>query len=117
MAAGLNDTLLNIGAQAMMDAVTHLSLHTAEPDGSGSNESSAGRQAASWDAASGGDMLLTADEQFTGGASSGPCTHVGLWSAVTAGTFYGYFAVTGDQTFNAAGEYTLTAITVAGSST
>lgn len=113
----LNDALLTIGAQAMQDAVTHLSLHTAQPDGTGSNESTATRQAASWDTAANGDMLLTTDEAFTGGASSGACTHVGLWSAVTAGTFYGYFALTGDQTFNAAGEYTLTAITVTGSST
>lgn len=113
----LNDALLTIGAQAMQDAVTHLALHTAQPDATGSNQSAAARQPASWDTAANGDMILTTDEAFTGGAASGACTHVGLWSALTAGTFYGYFALTGDQTFNAAGEYTLTAITVTGSST
>ena len=34
-----------------------------------------------------------------------------------AGTFYGFVALTGDQTFNSAGEYTITSLTVNGSST
>lgn len=113
----LNDAILTIGAQAMQDAITHISLHTAQPDGSGSNESAAARQAASWDAAANGDMLLTTDEAFTGGAASGPCTHIGFWSALTVGTFYGWLPLTGDQTFNAAGEYTLDSITISGSAT
>lgn len=113
----LNDALLTIGAQAMCNAATHVAIHTAVPDATGSNQSSAARQLASWDVAANGDMILTTDENFTGGAASGPATHVGLWSAATGGTFYGYFALTGDQTFNAAGEYTLTGVTVNGSST
>lgn len=111
----LNDAILTIGAQAMSDAITYISLHTALPDGAGSNESTAARQVSTWDTAANGDMILTVDHAFTGGASSGPCTYVGFWSAVTAGTFYGYLPLTGDQTFNAAGEYTLDAITIAGS--
>lgn len=116
MAEGLNDALLTIGAAAMQAAATHGSIHTAEPDGTGSNQSAAARQVISWETAANGDMILTVDEQYTGGAASGPATHVGLWSALTAGTFYGYFALDGDQTFNAAGEYTLTSITILGSS-
>ena len=42
---------------------------------------------------------------------------VGFWSASTAGTFYGYYALTGDQTFNAAGEYTISSLSIPGSST
>lgn len=117
MAAGLNDTLLNIGAQAMMNAAGYASLHTATPNSSGSNASAAARQAISWDAAANGDMILTTDKSFTGGTASGPCVAVGLWSAVTAGVFYGYLLLTGDQTFNAAGEYTLTGITISGTAT
>lgn len=112
----LNDTLLNIGADAMRAAATHLSIHTALPNASGSNESSAARVAAAWPAAATGDLVIT-NKAFTGGAASGPATHVGLWSAASAGTFYGYAALTGDQTFNAAGEYTITSVTVNGSST
>lgn len=111
-----NDALLTIGAQAMTDAVDLLSLHSAQPDATGSNETTATRQTPTWDTAANGDLILTTDEAFTGGTASGACTHVGLWNAAGT-TFYGYFALTGDQTFNAAGEYTLTAITVTGSST
>jgi hypothetical protein len=53
---------------------------------------------------------------FTGtpGASA---TNALFFSASTAGTFYGYDALTGDTTFNAAGEYDITSLTVTGSST
>lgn len=115
MPAGLNDTLLNIGSTAMQAAATHAGLFTAEPNAAGTtNVATSGRQAITWTTAANGDMIVTADAAFTGGAASGPCTHVGLWSASTSGTFYGYFALTGDVTFNAAGEYTLTSLTITG---
>lgn len=109
-----NDTLLNIAADAMAAAATHIAIHTAEPDAAGSNESTAARVAAGWAAASGGDIAISATLSFTGGTASGPATHVGFWSAITGGTFYGWQALTGDQTFNAAGEYNVTALTLAG---
>jgi hypothetical protein len=112
----LNDALLNIGANAMAAAATHLAIHTAQPDATGSNQSTAARVAASWPAAATGDLTIT-NKAFTGGAASGPATHVGFWSAATGGTFYGWAALTGDQTFNAAGEYTITSLTVNGSAT
>jgi hypothetical protein len=59
-------------------------------------------------------MVATVDLNFTGGAASGAATHLGFWSAATTGTFYGWQALTGDQTFNAAGEYTVTGITITG---
>ena len=111
----LNDTALNVGADAISGAIGYLSLHTAAPNASGSNESTAARQAATWNAASGGDFTLNGTVNFTGGTGSGPCTHVGFWSASTGGTFYGAQALTGDQTFNAAGEYNVTGITETGS--
>lgn len=53
---------------------------------------------------------------FTGTPSDG-ATHALFYSANVAGTFYGYDALSGDQAFNAAGEYDITALTVTGSST
>lgn len=53
---------------------------------------------------------------FTGTPSDG-ATHALFFSAPTGGTFYGYDALTGDQAFNAAGEYNLTGLTITGSST
>ena len=110
----LNDASLTIAAQAMADAIDYLSLHSAAPDATGSNETSAARVAATWAAAANGDVSLSGTHSFTGGAASGACTHVGFWSLAAGGTFYGYQALTGDQTFNAAGEYDLTALSLAG---
>ena len=117
----LNDTCLNIGADAMKTAITHLSLHTALPDGTGSNPALSSRVAAGWGASAGGDFSTT-NKAFVGGAANGPVTHVGFWSAAgsgnppTGGVFYGSQALTGDTTFNSAGEYTITNLTVNGSS-
>ena len=113
----LNDPILNVGADAMRGVMTYLSLHTSAPNiTTGGNETTAARVLASWPAASGGDLTIT-NKAFTGGAANGPCTHVGFNSASSGGTFYGYVALTGDQTFNSAGEYTITSLTVNGSST
>lgn len=52
---------------------------------------------------------------FTGTPLDG-ATHALFFSASTAGTFYGFKALTGDQAFNAAGEYSIDALTFTGSS-
>lgn len=111
----LNDAILNIGANAMAAAMAYGSIHTATPNGSGSNESSAPREAIDWATASGGDLALDAPIAFEGGAASGAAHDIGFWSASTGGVFYGYLPLTGDTTFNAAGEYTVTAVSLAGS--
>lgn len=53
---------------------------------------------------------------FTGAAAAG-ATNALFYSASTGGTFYGYDALAGDQAFNAAGEYSITSLTITGSST
>jgi hypothetical protein len=110
----LNDTILNIGNAAMQTAITHAQIHTAQPNSSGSNEASSTRQAITWVTAANGDLVATVDLAFTGGAGSGAAPYLGFWSASTVGTFYGWLPLTGDQTFNAAGEYTVTGITITG---
>lgn len=111
--APINDALLNVMATAAGAAATHLSLHSGVPNASGSNETSAGRVAAGWGAAANGDITAT-NKAFSGGASGGAVGYVGFWSAATGGTFYGYLPVTGDGTFNSAGEYTLNSVTING---
>lgn len=113
----LTEAALNIMANALATAADHASLHTADPGATGLNPATSARQPIVWDAAAGGDISLTGTEAFTGGAASGPCTHVGLWTELVGGTFLGGFALTGDQTFNAAGEYELTDVTINGSAT
>jgi len=116
MATGLNTAALTIAAGAVQAQATHAQLYTAEPNSAGtSNASQAPRQALTWATAT-ADMTLASDVEFTGGESSGPCTHIGLWTDASSGDFLGYFALSGDQAFNADGAYTVTAGTISGSS-
>ncbi len=109
----LTPTTLNELADHLASIGPTLSLHTADPGATGANESSAARQPAGWAAAVNGDITAS-DVAFTGGAASGPCTHVGVWDA-DGTTFRGGYALAGDQAFNAAGEYTVTSLTINGS--
>lgn len=102
-----NDAALNVAADAMAAAFPYLSLHTTGAITSSANESTAPRELAGWAAASGGDLTITAPVEFAGGAANGPAVRVGYWSASTGGTYGGGALLTGDQTFNAAGEYVL----------
>lgn len=111
----LNDTALNAMANQLASLATYASLHTADPGTNGANEAAVARVAVTWNAADSGDISLASSLSFTGGPASGAATYVGLWSASTGGTFYGGFALAGDQTMNAAGEYTITQLTVNGS--
>jgi hypothetical protein len=109
-----------VAANALRSAIVGAKLHTGDPGGSGtSNETSAARQAITWSAATAdGDFGLSAALNFTGVAASGAVQYLSLWStSTTGGTHYGNFALTGDQTANAAGEYTVTALNLNGSAT
>lgn len=73
------------------------SLHSADPGTTGTNEISGGspayaRKALSWTAGS-SDGVVTVSCTFDVPASTA-ITHAGVWSAVTAGTFYDKVAVT-----------------------
>lgn len=103
---------LNAATNGITAAFPFISLHTADPGTTGTNESSASRRNPSWPAASGsGDSTVTA-QNFTGGAVNGACTYVGFWSAVTGGTFGGSSPLSGNQTFDATGAYTIDSLTV-----
>ena len=106
----LNDAALVVGANAIDAVITHLSLHTTGPVTDSANESTAPRVAASATVDGDGDLTWT-NVPFTGGAASGPLVRVGYWSAASGGTYYGGALLSGDQAFNAAGEYTVDSIT------
>ena len=112
----LNNTALDAGANHLATLMTHLALHTADPGATGTNPASSARVTAAWTPASGNGNLVATNKNFTGGAANGACTYVGFWSAITGGTFYGSQILTGDTTFNSAGEYTITSLTVDGNS-
>lgn len=89
----------------------YLSLHTADPGTTGTSEVTGGspsyaRKAASWTAGS-VDGVVTVTVTFDVPAST-TVTFVGVWTAVTAGTFLDKAAVT-SQTFSSQGTYQVTA--------
>lgn len=109
----LNAAGLNAQAAGLASVATHLGLATADPGTTGTSPSAAARIAAGWSAPANGDITAS-NKNFTGGAASGPIHSVTFWSAATGGTYYGNAVLTGDTSFNAAGEYTLTSVTVDG---
>jgi len=107
----LNTAGINLAhTPGLKSGLAYVSLHAAQPDATGSNATTAGRQAAVWTGPSAGVITL-ASTSFTGGGANGACQFVGYWSTVTGGTFYGWHQLVGDQTFNASGQYTVTGIT------
>lgn len=107
----LNANGLNAEVEGLTAVAGFASLHTAEPDANGSNEVSGGsytREAIVWAAASGGTAVSDAPIVFDVPTST-TITHLGYWSAGTAGTFYGFRALDVSQTFSSAGTYTIAA--------
>lgn len=108
-----SDAAKNLMLDALGDAGTWISLHDGDPGASGANELSGGspaysRQQVIWDAASGGSMGIPASETFAVPAGA-DVSHFGVWSASSAGTFYGGGQLSATESFVAQGEYALTA--------
>lgn len=107
----LNNNAKNVMLDALAGVAVFASLHTADPGATGTNEVTGGspayaRKAITWNAAASGALDDSNAPVFDVPAGT-TITHVGLWSASSAGTFYGSFDIT-DETFGAQGTYTLT---------
>ena len=116
----LNNAALVVAANALQGVLGAMQLHCGDPGVAGtSNVTTAARQPVTWSPpASSGNFGLASPVNFTGVAANGATTFVSLWSQVAAGgTWYGNFALTGDQTANAAGQYTVTALNLTGAAT
>lgn len=110
MPAGPSAAALNIAANAVGAAIDNARIHTGDPGAAGtSNVATSNVGAITWGTAANGDITLSGQEDFTGGAASGPATWISLWDGVpgSGGVHMWNLQLTGDQTFNAAGEYTL----------
>jgi hypothetical protein len=115
----LTDATLNLLGTYLTTLCTHITLHSADPGTTGTNLiTAAARVAAAWSVDADGDLTLSGAAAFTGATPGATVTHIGLWSAASGGTFRGGFARTsGDATVNSAGEYNVTDIAIAGTST
>lgn len=105
---------LNAAADFIAARWTYLSLHTADPGTTGASEATGGspayaRIAASPGASSGGVVTFG---NVTFNAPAGTYTHVGGWSAATAGTFRGGDALNSSVTVSPQGTVTLTGFTL-----
>lgn len=106
----LTTTELQAAADAEAARITWLSLHTASPGTSGANEASGGspayaRKQTTWGSANSSGVAV--GSQVTFDVPAGTYTHVGFWSASTAGTFRGSIDIT-DEVFAAQGQYLFT---------
>lgn len=112
----LNTAALQVAGAALAGAVTFVGLASALPDATGSNATTHARLASGMTSTN-GVVSLGGAKNFTGGAANGPVLYLTYWSAATAGTFYGFQALTGDTASNAAGQYTVNTATLTGSAT
>jgi hypothetical protein len=110
---GLNNNGRNESLNGLISKAVYASLHTANPGDTGSNEVSGGsytRKPLTWGTPSNGSVSITNQPVFDvpGGTT---VSYVGLWSAASGGTFYGWADIT-DETFGGNGTYTLQSFTV-----
>jgi hypothetical protein len=109
--AGLVAAGQNAAGGGLTALITHVSLHTADPGLTGTSEATGGspayaRKAITWAAWSSGATSNTLSLVFD--VAAGTYNHVGYWSAVSGGTYYGSRACT-SQTFSGQGTYTIAA--------
>jgi hypothetical protein len=123
MTAGMSATnLANVVLNALRgsgslsaNTTPFIQLHTADPASAGTTAVSVGsatRNAATWNAASGGSMTLASLPAWTNGGTTETLTHVSLWSASTVGTFYWSFALSSSQAWVSTNTFTITTFTV-----
>lgn len=114
MALGLTTAGIQVGAAAIAADITKIRLHTADPSASSGSTFLTTAADKTVTCTSSGGVVTVPSTAFTGGAANGACTHVSVWSGTT---YRGGFALTGDASFNAAGEFTVTSVTITGSAT
>jgi hypothetical protein len=97
-----------------MDGGAQAPLYVAIGDGpTSADQVSNERAEVVWGGAVLGLLTATGVPYAFTGAPSAAATHMLLFSAPTAGTFYGFEALSGDQAFSAAGEFDISELTLA----
>lgn len=102
-------TAKNAAVDGIGTNATYISLHTADPSTTGASEVSGGtyaRVATTWGSSSAGSKAGSAATINVPAATT--ITYWGLWTAVTAGTFYYGGVLPASETYGGAGTYALT---------
>jgi hypothetical protein len=118
MPDGYSATGKNVMLDHLGTLVLYMSMHDADPGASGTTAELSGgapayaRKAVTWAAASAGSKALSGTVTFDVPAARG-ATHIGLWSALTGGTFYGSDALSAPEaTYSSQGQYIVNAATL-----
>lgn len=109
----LNDNAKNAMLDHFGTLAGFLSAHTADPGSTGASEVTGGtygRVAVTWNAAAAAN-LDSSNQPVLNIPGGTTVTHLGLWSASTAGTFYGGLDIV-DETFAGDGTYTASDVDV-----
>ncbi len=101
----------NLMLDAFGAVAVYVSLHTADPSTTGTNEVTGGspayaRKSITWNAASASNLDSSNAPVFDVPAAT-TVTHFGMWSAATSGTFYGGGTLSASEAFTGQGTYTL----------
>ncbi len=108
-------TLNTAGVTALLNQGAEAPLYLAIGDGPDSaDQNSAARVQVTWSGASSATLTASGTPYLFTGPADGVASHMLFFSASTAGTFYGYEEVTGDDVYNADGEFQVTALTLGG---
>jgi len=107
--AEFSATAENAALGGIKTAATWISLHTADPAGTGASEVSGGSYArvqTTWGTASGGSM--SGSQVTINVPASTTIEGWGVWSASTSGTYYAGGLLPANETYAGAGTYLLT---------
>jgi hypothetical protein len=104
------------GINAILDDGNEATLYAALGSGTTAGTENSTARHAITSSVSGGVITATGVPYAFTGTPGAAATNVLIFSALTGGTFYGNEPLTGDQAYNAAGDYNLTALTITGSS-
>ena len=99
--AGYSTAGLNAASDGIAAAGTWIQMHTADPGAAGTTGVTGSRAQTTWGAASNGSRTGTQVSIAIGAGVT--VTHWSLWSASSAGTFLGGFALSASEAFGAAG--------------
>lgn len=116
----LNEAILNIMVEAGVSSIGGVSLHSGEPNASGSLELTGGSPAYARK-----DPLFNAVDDATGELADpllfdippgSTVSWVGVWSMVSGGVFYGPAQLPEEEVFAGQGQYSLDNLTITGTS-
>lgn len=109
----LQDVLLNAGLAGMADIIVEVSLHSADPGTSGTDEIAGGsyeRQPATWSAPANASVAVDGILTFEVPGGGTVVSWVGLWDA--AGVFLGGIELNASETFEGDGQFAVTSLTI-----